>query len=69
VSAPGLVYLESIYILTYFVIVAVAINSVLLVAKPDLRLFRDNDNLWVEVLYWPTILLTSILITFLTFYR
>jgi len=68
VRAPGLVYLESVYIITYFVIVAVAINSVLLVAKPNLRLFRDNDNLWVEVLYWPTILIALIVITFLTFY-
>jgi hypothetical protein len=63
----GLVYLESLYFLTYFVILVVAINSVLLVAQPNLKLFRDYDNMWVEVLYWPTILLTMIVITFLTF--
>ena len=62
-----MVYLESLYILTYFVILAVAINSVLLVAKPNLKLFRDYDNLWTEVLYWPTILLAMVVITFLTF--
>ena len=66
-QAYGLVYLESLYVITYFVILVVAINSVLLVAKPNLRMFRDYDNLWVEVLYWPTILLTMIVITFLTF--
>ena len=65
--AYGLVYLESLYILTYFVILAVAINSVLLVAKPNLKLFRDYDNLWTEVLYWPTILSAMVVITFLTF--
>ena len=65
--AYGLVYLESLYILTYFVILAVAINSVLLVAQPNLKLFRDYDNLWTEVLYWPTILLAMVVITFLTF--
>jgi hypothetical protein len=65
--AHGLVYLESLYILTYFVILAVAINSVLLVAKPNLKLFREYDNLWAEVLYWPTILLAMVVITFLTF--
>jgi hypothetical protein len=65
--AYGLVYLESLYILTYFMILAVAINSVLLVAKPNLKLFRDYDNLWAEVLYWPTILLAMVVITFLTF--
>ena len=67
VQEAGLVYLESLYIITYLVILAVAINSVLLVAYPNIRLFRDNDNLWVEVLYWPLILLALILITFLTF--
>src|SRR5215208_4381448 len=65
--AYGLVYLEGLYILTYFVILAVGINSVLLVAKPNLKLFRDYDNLWTEVLYWPTILLAMVVITFLTF--
>ena len=65
--AYGLVYLEGLYILTYFVILAVAINSVLLVAKPNLKLFRDYDNLWAEVLYWPTILSAMVVITFLTF--
>jgi hypothetical protein len=63
VQAGGLVYLESLYILTYFVILAVAINSVLLVAQPNLKLFRDYDNLWAEALYWPAILLTLVVIT------
>ena len=65
--AYGLVYLEGLYILTYFVILAVGLNSVLLVAKPNLKLFREYDNLWAEVLYWPTILLAMVVITFLTF--
>jgi hypothetical protein len=68
VQAGGLVYLESLYILTYFVILAVAINSVLLVARPNLKLFRRYDNLWAEILYWPTILLTLVIITFSTFF-
>jgi hypothetical protein len=67
VQAYGLVYLESLYILTYFVILAVAINSVLLVAIPNHKLFRDYDNLWAEVLYWPTILLAMAVVTFWTF--
>ena len=66
-QAYGFVYLESLYILTYFVILAVAINSVLLVARPDLRLFREHDNMWAEVSYWPMTLLTLVVITFLTF--
>jgi hypothetical protein len=65
-QAHGLVYLESLYFLTYFVILAVAINSVLLVSHPNHKLFRDYDNLWAEVLYWPTIVLTLVVITLLT---
>jgi hypothetical protein len=68
VQAGGLVYLESLYVLTYFVILGVAINSVLLVARPNLKLFRRYDNLWAEVLYWPAILLTLVVITFLTLF-
>ena len=66
-QSGGLVYLESLYIITYLVILAVAINSMLLVTKPNLGLFRDYDNMWVEVFYWPTIWLAMIVITFLTF--
>jgi hypothetical protein len=66
-EAQGFVYLESLYLLTYVVILAVAINSVLLAARPDLRLFREYDNMWAEVLYWPSILLAMIVITLLTF--
>lgn len=63
----GVVYLESVYLLTYLVILGVAINSVLLVAKPDAALFRDNDNMWVEVAYWPLLLVLLLAITLLTF--
>jgi hypothetical protein len=67
VKSYGVVYLETIHILTYLVILAVAANSVLLVAFPHIGLFQDNDNLWVEVLYWPLILLILLLITFVMF--
>lgn len=63
VQAYGFVYLESWHILTYFVILGVGINSVLLVARPNLGLFRKNDNMWVEVLYWPMVLLTMVVVT------
>jgi hypothetical protein len=66
-EAQGFVYLESLYLLTYVVILAVAVNSVLLAAQPDLKLFREYDNLWAEISYWPSILLAMIVITFLTF--
>jgi hypothetical protein len=67
VKVPGFVYLESLYILTYFAILIVAIDSVLLLARPNLRLFRNCDNMWIAVFYWPTILLTMVIVTFLMF--
>ena len=67
VKSYGVVYLETLHLLTYLVILGVAVNSVLLVAKPNLALFRDNDNLWVEVLYWPLILICFMAITLFTF--
>jgi len=67
IQSYGLVYLEYIHVLTYLVILGVAANSVLLVARPNAPLFLDNDNLWVEVLYWPLILGTLLLITLWVF--
>jgi hypothetical protein len=67
VKAAGVVYLESVHLLTYVVILAVATNAVLLVARPNLGLFQAHDNLWAEVLYWPAILLAMVIITFVTF--
>jgi hypothetical protein len=66
VKAYGLVYLETLHVLTYFVILAVAVNSVLLVARPNHALFRD-DNIWVEVAYWPVVLLTVTVATLWAF--
>ena len=68
VKASGLVYIETLYVVTYFIILGVAVNSVLLVGQPNFILFRHHDNMWVRVLYWPVTFLTMLVITFLTFY-
>ncbi|GIL15100.1 MAG: hypothetical protein BroJett039_02730 [Chloroflexota bacterium] len=67
VKAYGIVYLESVHLLTYLFILGVAVNSVLLVALPNLGLFRDNDNMWVEALYWPLFFGILCVVTALTF--
>lgn len=66
VKSYGIVYLESLHLLTYFVILAVAADSVSLVAFPQLGLFR-SDNVWVELFYWPLIMLILLVITLLAF--
>ncbi len=69
VQAPGLVYLEFFYVLTYLVTVGVVLNSVLIAGRPDLKLFRDHDNFWPRLMYWPVTLSTILVVTLLTFYH
>ncbi len=63
---PSLVYLEGLHVITYLAIVGVALNSVLLVAKPELELFR-HGNAWVRILYWPVITGAMLAITAVAF--
>jgi hypothetical protein len=69
VKAPGLVYPGYLYVITYLAIVGVVLNSVLLVARPELKLFRDHDNLLVKLMYWPVIMSMILVVTLLTFYN
>lgn len=64
---PSLVYLEGLHVITYFAIVAVAMNSVLLVAKPELGLFKYG-NAWARILYWPAITGAMLAITVVAFW-
>jgi hypothetical protein len=66
IDAPGLVYLEVVPLLTYLAIFTVALNSVLLVANPDNRLFR-HDNLLVEVAFWPVLTGAMLVATIIAF--
>ena len=67
VKSPGFIYIESLYLITYVVIVSVVVNAFLLVGRPHLRLFRDYDNLWVKVLYWPFVLAAMLAFTLVKF--
>ena len=58
----GVVYLEFLHLITYFVILGVAANSVLLVAKPDLALFH-RGNTFVRLIYWPAITVALLIVT------
>ena len=59
---PSVAYLEGLHVITYFAIVAVALNSVLLVARPNLGLFTYG-NAWPRILYWPVITGSMLAIT------
>ncbi len=58
----GVVYLEFLHVITYFVILAVAVDSVLLVAKPQLALFH-RGNTMIRLLYWPVITVSLLIAT------
>lgn len=62
VKYHGIVYLEYLHVITYFVILGVATNSVLLVAKPEYKLFH-RGNTMVRLLYWPAITIALLIVT------
>ena len=68
---PGtsLIYLEYFYIITYIVIFAVTFNGYLYTAKwsLDSTLAKEKKNLMAQLLFWPLILGTSVVITFFAF--
>lgn len=69
VKATGILYLGCLYIITYVAILGVVLDAVLVVGRPNLRLFRHHDNLIVRLLFWPlitTAILAATVVTFLT---
>jgi hypothetical protein len=63
VKFHGVVYLELLHVITYFVILGVATDSVLLVAKPELPLFH-RGNTMIRLLYWPAITVALLIASF-----
>jgi hypothetical protein len=68
VKAAGLLYLGYLYVITYLAILGVVFDSVLLVSRPDFKLFRDHDNLFVKLTFWPMITSAVLVVTLLMFY-
>jgi hypothetical protein len=68
VRAPGFIYIETLCILAYVLIVAVVLNAFLLVGRPQSRLFREYDNMWVKLLYWPAVTATILTVTLVKFH-
>jgi hypothetical protein len=68
VRAPGFIYIDSLYMITYFLIVAVVLNAFLLVGRPQSRLFRDYDNMWVKLFYLAAVMATLLIVTLVKFH-
>ena len=61
----GVVYFEYFYFLMYLVLLGVGVLAILISAPftRDRAVFAFGDNLLAQVLYWPSLLLASVLIT------
>ena len=46
----GIAYMETLHVITYFAILFVSLNAVILVAFPNLGFLR-RDNVWIEAFY------------------
>lgn len=67
VKATGLLYLGYLYIITYLAIMGVVLDAVLVVGRPNSRLFRNHDNLIVRLIFWPLVTTAILVATLVTF--
>jgi len=66
-TAQGLVYMEYFYFVIYGAILSVSLNSILLRAAPNLRFLQYQDNLMMDLLFWPVLFGLILIVTLLTF--
>jgi hypothetical protein len=62
-AAIGLTYLEYFYILLYLMVVFVAINTFIIVRRPNSPLVRFEKNLVSKLLFWPVVLVVMLFAT------
>ncbi|WP_181919285.1 cache domain-containing protein [Alkalilimnicola ehrlichii] len=67
--AEQIMYIEYFYFITYFAIVAIAINAFMLAGPHYSRFFHYKDNLIPKLLYWPLLHGGFFFVTVLIFYR
>lgn len=68
IAAQEIIYLEYFYIVMYFAILWVAVNSILFVRWPQSKFIQYDKNLFPKMLFWPVILGALWLVTLRTFY-
>jgi hypothetical membrane protein len=68
IAAQEIIYLEYFYIVMYFAILWVAVNSILFVRWPESRFIQYEKNLLPKVLFWPLTLGAIWVMTIATFY-
>jgi len=68
IAAQEIIYLEYFYIVMYFAILWVAVNSILFVRWPESKLIQYEKNLIPKVLFWPVTLGALWVLTLRMFY-
>ena len=68
IAAQEIIYLEYFYIVMYFALLWVAVNSILYVRWPESKFIQYEENLLPKVLFWPVTLGALWVATLLTFY-
>jgi hypothetical protein len=66
-AAIGLTYLEYFYLLLYLMIIFVAINTFMVVNRPNAPVVRFGNNLVAKTLFWPVALTAMLIATVLIF--
>jgi len=66
-EAKQIFYLEYFYFITYGVILAVCVNSILFTRDSQLTFIHYKDNLLPKLFYWPAVLGTMFVVTLLAF--
>ncbi len=66
-AAIGLTYLEYFYLLLYVMVIFVAVNTFIVVNRPNHRLIRFENNLITKLLYWPVVVLVMLVATLVIF--
>lgn len=66
-AANSVVYLEYFYLITYFIILLITTNAVLLSLRVQLKFIQFHDNLLPKLMYWPALSGALFLCTLWTF--
>jgi len=67
IITKGIVYLEYFYFVVYLYVFLVSVNFILWSLKPNLAIFKYEDNFILKACYWPTMLKVLLIITILVF--
>jgi hypothetical protein len=68
IAAEEIFYLEYFYFIMYIALLSVSVSSLLLALAKNLKIIQYKENLIFKLMYWPLLLGSFTVITFITFY-